>query len=169
MQTRDGQFLTGERADEALDWPHLQPILRHVVEHEDSHCIDPAHDDAALRRIWFHPQNFVYKLLLKGEIVATFFLRANFDGRGRHVGNGSYMVHPAYRGLGIGQAMGEYSLNEARRLGFTAMQYNSVVSTNERGLSLWLNLGFRVIGTVPMAYRHRQFGLVDTHILFRFL
>jgi GNAT superfamily N-acetyltransferase len=151
------------------DWPHLFPILRHVVDQEDSHCIDPSHPNPTLQRIWFAPLHYVYKVMLGDTVSGTFFLRANFDGRGKHIGNGSYMVHPNYRGQGIGHAMGHYSLSEAARLGFTAMQFNSVVSTNEKALRLWYSLDFRIIGTVPQAYRHRTHGLVDTHILYRAL
>jgi len=164
--TRTGAPLAFSRAVPE-DWPHLVPILRHVVDKEDSHCIDPAHPDATLERIWFSPSHYVYKVMLGDTVAATFFLRANFDGRGKHIGNGSYMVHPDFRGQGIGYGMGAYSLAEARRLGFTAMQFNSVVSTNEKALRLWFSLEFRIIGTVPKAYRHRTHGLVDTHILYR--
>src|SRR5262249_17407426 len=57
----------------------------------------------------------------------------------------------------------------ARRLGFRAMQFNFVVSTNQPAIRLWQQLGFAIIGTVPGAFRRSQHGLVDTYVMFRTL
>jgi L-amino acid N-acyltransferase YncA len=77
------------------------------------------------------------------------------------------MVHAAHGGHGIGKAMGQHSLDEARRLGYKAMQFNFVVSTNENAVTLWKNLGFRIVGTVPRAFRHVQWGPVNVYVMFR--
>ena len=79
------------------------------------------------------------------------------------------MVAPEARGLGVGRAMGEHCLSEARRLGFRAMQFNFVVSTNEAAISLWQNLGFTIVGTLPGAFRHPEKGHVDVYVMFRSL
>ena len=79
------------------------------------------------------------------------------------------MVAPNARGLGVGRAMGEHCLNEARRLGFRAMQFNFVVSTNESAVHLWQELGFKIVGTLPGAFRHAQKGYVDVYVMFRSL
>jgi ribosomal protein S18 acetylase RimI-like enzyme len=79
------------------------------------------------------------------------------------------MVAPEARGLGVGRAMGKHCLSEARRLGFRAMQFNFVVSTNEAGVSLWQNLGFTIVGTLPRAFRHPEKGYVDVYVMFRSL
>ncbi len=79
------------------------------------------------------------------------------------------MVAPEARGLGIGRKMGEHCLNEARRLGFCAMQFNFVVSTNEGAIRLWKQLGFKIVGTLPGAFRHPQKGYVDVYVMFRSL
>jgi len=78
-------------------------------------------------------------------------------------------VSPEARGLGIGRAMGEHCLGEARRFGFGAMQFNFVVSTNEPALHLWKELGFKIVGTLPGAFRHAQKGYVDVYVMFRSL
>jgi ribosomal protein S18 acetylase RimI-like enzyme len=52
--------------------------------------------------------------------------------------------------------MAEHSLSEARRLGFRAMQFNFVVSTNESAIHLWQQLGFKIVGTLPGAFRHSK-------------
>ena len=66
---------------------------------------------------------------------------------------------------GIGKQMGEHSLLEARKLGFRAMQFNMVVSTNTHAIKLWQSLGFTIIGTIPQAYRHSSLGYVDAYIM----
>jgi L-amino acid N-acyltransferase YncA len=65
--------------------------------------------------------------------------------------------------------MCEHSLAEARSLGFRAMQFNFVVSTNEAALHLWKEFGFDVVGTLPRAFRHPQKGYVDVYVMFRSL
>jgi ribosomal protein S18 acetylase RimI-like enzyme len=79
------------------------------------------------------------------------------------------MVAPNAHGQGIGRAMGEHCLNEARQLGFRAMQFNFVVSTNESAIRLWQRLGFEIVGTLPDAFRHPERGYVDVHVMFRSL
>ena len=88
---------------------------------------------------------------------------------GSHVSNASFMVHPDAAGRGIGSVMGRHSLEEARRQGYEAMQFNFVVSTNERAVSLWQRLGFRIVGTLPNAFRHGTRGMVDALVMYRLL
>jgi ribosomal protein S18 acetylase RimI-like enzyme len=79
------------------------------------------------------------------------------------------MVPASSRGKGIGRAMAEHCLSEARRFGFRAMQFNFVVSTNELAVRLWQRLGFKIVGTLPDAFRHPTEGYVDVYIMFRSL
>jgi L-amino acid N-acyltransferase YncA len=103
------------------------------------------------------------------EVVGTYILRANQAGPGAHVANAAYMVAKDARGLGVGRRMGEHSLTEARRLGFGAMQFNFVVSTNASAIHLWQQLGFKIVGTLPGAFRHPRAGYVDVYVMFRSL
>ena len=73
------------------------------------------------------------------------------------------------RGQGIGRALGEHCLNEAARLGFRAMQFNFVISTNEAAVKLWQDLGMKIVGTLPGAFRHPEKGYVDVYVMFRSL
>jgi L-amino acid N-acyltransferase YncA len=155
---------------EERDFPELWPIFHHVVSRENTHCYNPETAYEEARAIWMSPDVWTYKAMQGGEIVGTFLIRHNFSVWGRHAtANGSYMVHPAARGQGVGRAMGVYSLAEAQARGFSAMQFNSVVSTNTASVRLWQSLGFQLIGTVPQAYRHSALGMVDIHIMHRFL
>jgi L-amino acid N-acyltransferase YncA len=102
-----------------------------------------------------------------GEIVGMYKLIPNRRDRGAHVANASFMVHPNAQGKGVGRAMGEHCLAEARRAGYRAMQFNFVVSTNTAGVALWKNLGFEIVGTLPKAFNHAQLGLVDAYVMYR--
>jgi len=79
------------------------------------------------------------------------------------------MVAPSARGQGIGRAMADHCLGEARRLGFRAMQFNFVVSTNTPAIHLWQQLGFDIVGTLPEAFRHPEKGFVDVYVMYRSL
>jgi len=83
--------------------------------------------------------------------------------------NAAFMVAPDVQRSGVGRRMAEHCLGEARRLGFRAMQFNFVVSTNEGAIRLWKQLGFKIVGTLPGAFRHPQKGYVDVYVMFRSL
>jgi L-amino acid N-acyltransferase YncA len=104
-----------------------------------------------------------------GHLVGTYILRPNQPGAGSHVANAAFMVALNARGKGIGRGMGEHCLSEARRLGFRAIQFNFVVSTNEPAIRLWKRLGFNIVGTLPGAFQHPEKGYVDVYIMFRSL
>jgi L-amino acid N-acyltransferase YncA len=104
-----------------------------------------------------------------GRVVGMYKLIPNRIGRGSHVANASFMVDPAAHGRGIGRALGEHCLEEARRQGYDAMQFNFVVSTNTAGVALWRKLGFEIVGTLPKAFEHAALGRVDAYVMHRFL
>jgi len=105
----------------------------------------------------------------EGHVVGMYKLVPNRRDRGAHVANASFMVDFAHAGRGIGKAMGLHCLQEARRAGFLAMQFNFVVSTNTSAVMLWKKLGFDIVGTLPRAFEHRERGLVDVYVMYRFL
>jgi ribosomal protein S18 acetylase RimI-like enzyme len=96
-------------------------------------------------------------------------LHQNQAGGGAHVANAAFIVSKDARGKGIGRAMGEHCLKEARRLGFRAMQFNFVVSSNESAVKLWQDLGMKIVGTLPGAFRHPTRGDVDVFVMFQSL
>jgi len=144
-------------------------IFHAVVALGDTYLFEQemARDEAL--SYWFHPDTHTYVAEHDGRVVGTYILKPNQPGLGSHVANAAFMVSPSARGCGIGRRMGEHSLIEARRLGFRAMQFNFVVSTNERAVRLWQALGFEIVGTLPGAFRHSQHGFVDAYVMFRAL
>ena len=103
------------------------------------------------------------------QILGTYILRPNQSGGGSHVANAGFMVSPSARAQGIGRAMAEHCLSEARRLGFRAMQFNYVIATNTAAIRLWQDLGFEIVGTLASAFRHPDKGYVDVYVMYRSL
>ena len=62
-----------------------------------------------------------------------------------------------------------HSLDQASARGFSAMQFNFVIATNERAVRLWQDLGFAIVGRLPDAFRHPRLGLVDAYVMMRSL
>jgi L-amino acid N-acyltransferase YncA len=104
-----------------------------------------------------------------GVVVGMYKLIPNRRDLGSHVANASFMVAPSAHGRGIGRAMGEHCLSEARRAGYQAMQFNFVVSTNKGAVHLWQELGFTILATQPKAFNHSALGYVDAYVMHRFL
>ena len=144
-------------------------IFHEVIATGDTYAFDPkiSRDDALA--YWFRADTHTYVAEKDREIVGTYTLRPNQAGGGAHVANAAFLVAANARGQGIGRAMGEHSLSEARGFGFRAMQFNFVVSTNESAVRLWQELGFKIVGTLPAAFRHPTKGYVDVYVMFRSL
>jgi GNAT superfamily N-acetyltransferase len=102
-----------------------------------------------------------------GQIMGTAEFHPNFGGPGSHIANAGFMVDPAFGGRGVGRKLGEYVVDEARREGFRAMQFNAVVSTNVHAVALWKSLGFEILATIPDGFRHPTEGFVGLHIMFQ--
>lgn len=140
-----------------------------VIAGGDTYMLAPETSEVEAREYWMGREVAVYVAIIDAEIVGTYALRTNFKGLGAHVANAGYMVKPGAFGRGLGASMCEHSLSEARAAGYLAMQFNAVVSTNTRAVALWQRMGFHIVGTVPKAFNHRALGLVDIHVMHRFL
>jgi L-amino acid N-acyltransferase YncA len=153
------------QADEDAIWN----IFHAVVASGDTYVFDPHMPREEALAYWLRPDTHTYVAEREGRVVGTYILKSNQPALGSHVANAAFMVSPIARGAGVGKRMGDHCLAEARRLGFRAMQFNLVVSTNEAAVRLWKHLGFRIIGTLPEAYRHSQHGFVDAYVMFQTL
>lgn len=155
------------RAHEA-DFDAMWQIFEAVVAGGDAYVVDPGSPPEYIRAYWLGPGVASFVALDDAQsIVGMYRLVANWPGRGSHVANASFMVKPATQGRGIGKALGLHCLTEARKAGFLAMQFNFVVSTNTAAVALWRQLGFAVVGTLPLAFRHKALGLVDACVMYR--
>ena len=99
-------------------------------------------------------------------MLGTYFLRANQRGGGAHVANCGYVTAAGSEGRGIARAMCRHSLRQALERGFRAMQFNFVVSTNERAVKLWQGMGFEIVGRLPGAFEHPEHGFVDALVMY---
>ena len=149
------------------DWPAIWRIFSAVVAAGDTYTYAPDTSEAEARRLWTGDAFITCVAEREGDIVGTYVVKPNQPGLGAHVANAGYMVRPDAFGGGIGAALCEHSLAEARAAGYRAMQFNAVVSTNTRAVALWQRLGFRIIGTVPEGFRHARLGYVDLLIMYR--
>jgi ribosomal protein S18 acetylase RimI-like enzyme len=157
------------RKAEEQDRDAVWKILHAVVAGGDAFAFDPGITRERALEVWFQPAATTYVAESDGRVVGSYLLKPNQPGHGSHVANAAYMVSPTARGLGVGRAMGEHSLTEARRLGYRAMQFNLVVATNEPAVALWKSLGFTIVGTLPGAFHHRSLGYVDAYVMYRLL
>ncbi|MCE2927002.1 MAG: GNAT family N-acetyltransferase [Rickettsiales bacterium] len=115
------------------------------------------------------PDTHCYVADVKGKVAGIATIRRNRTGRAEHVANASFIVHPDYRRMGIATALGKHALKTAKRLGYRAMQFNFVVSTNQVAVELWQSLGMKIVGTLPEGFRHAKRGYVDVYVMHRFL
>lgn len=154
------------RAAAESDRAAIWKIFHEVVAAGDTYAIDPDMSREEALTYWFSADTRTYVADSTVGVAGTYILRPNQSGGGSHVANAAFMVAPEARGQGIGRAMGEHCLSEARRLGFRAMQFNFVVSTNESAVRLWQQLGFKIVGILPGAFCHPKKGYVDVYVMY---
>jgi L-amino acid N-acyltransferase YncA len=168
VETSSDRSLTIREATNR-DRDAIWEIFRATVAPGDAFVYDPNTPREEAEAYWFAKGTRTYVAEQEGKVIGSYILRPNRPGLGNHVSNAGFMVDPAARRLGVGRAMGEHALEEARRLGYSAMQFNFVIATNESAVRLWQQLGFRIVGTLPGAFRHSRKGLVDAYVMFRLL
>jgi L-amino acid N-acyltransferase YncA len=151
----------------AGDFEAMWKIFHAVVSGGDSYPFAPDTPRADAHAYWLGPNVAAWVIESEGTVVGMYKLVANQPGLGSHVANASFMVDPGSAGKGAGRAMARHCLEEARRRGYRAMQFNFVVSSNARAVALWQSLGFAIVGTLPGAFRHKQLGFVDAYVMFR--
>jgi len=153
------------RADRDAIWK----IFHEILAAGDTYALDPKMSREDALAYWFRADTQTYVAEKDGTVVGTYILRPNQLGPGSHVANAAFIVASNAQGSGVGRAMAEHCLAEARQMGFRAMQFNFVVSTNAPAIHLWKQLGFKIVGTLPSAFRHPEKGYVDVHVMYRSL
>lgn len=161
--------MTSIRRYQEADWPAVWPLLHATFASGDTYAFSPESSEAEVHQAWVEVPAATYVACTPrgGQLLGTYILKANQPGLGSHVCNCGYVVAPEAQGQGIASAMCEHSQREAMSMGFLAMQFNLVVSTNERAVRLWKKLGFHVVGTLPRAFRHQRLGFVDALVMYK--
>jgi L-amino acid N-acyltransferase YncA len=150
----------------SADWPAIWPIFRAIVSTGDTHVNSPDSTEEDAHAYWMAGSQVVYVAVDGDAIVGTYRIRPNQLDLGNHVANAGFMAAPRQEGKGIGRMIAEHALREAKRIGYRAMQFDFVISTNTRAVKLWRSLGFIVVGTLPDAFRHARSGFVDALVMY---
>lgn len=149
------------------DWPAIYPFFREIIAAGQSYAFP---DDLSLElgRGWWmeSPPGRTVVAVDGSTVLGSAKMGPNRPGRGAHIATASFMVDPRHSGRGVGRALGEYVVEWARTTGYRGIQFNAVVETNEVAVRLWRSLGFELIGTVPKAFDHPEYGLVGLHVMF---
>lgn len=151
--------------DKQAIWKILEPVIRAG----DTYTLPNGMPCDEALGYWYSPGHEVFVAEEDGEILGTYYLHANQTGGGAHVANCGYMTAPWASGRGVARAMCQHSLEQAKARGFRAMQFNFVVSTNERAVRLWHSMGFETVGRLPGAFLHPLLGAVDALVMYRHL
>jgi ribosomal protein S18 acetylase RimI-like enzyme len=144
-------------------WAIMEPI----IQAGETYTLPRDMDKESALAYWLSAEREVFVSEDNGDIVGTYCLQANQKGGGAHVANCGYITAVSATGRGVARAMCAHSLERARERGFRAMQYNFVISTNERAVRLWQSFGFEIVGRLPGAFQHPTRGYVDAYIMYR--
>lgn len=148
-------------------WPEVWAMLQPVLQAGETYPQAMDTSEAEARDYWMNPPLNSYVAEKDGAVLGVFYIKPNQPTLGAHVCNCGYVVAEAAAGQGIGGQMCAWSQQQARRLGFSAMQYNLVVSTNTRAVALWERQGFGIVGRLTRAFQHKRLGLVDAFVMYK--
>ncbi|EAQ64456.1 GCN5-related N-acetyltransferase [Marinomonas sp. MED121] len=151
------------------DFYGFWPTFKAIILAEQTYAFDSKMSYEEALQLWLKSPLRTYVFEEEGVILGSYYIKSNAMGPSSHISNCGYMVSETARGKGIARKMCEHSQMVAKELGFTAMQFNSVVSTNKIAIKLWQALDFDIIGTIPKAYKHKELGLVDAYIMHKLL
>lgn len=157
------------RLYEPKDEDKLWAIIHAVIAGGETYVFHPDSTREKMLQYWLAKEKQVYVVEFNHEVIGTFTIKANQPDRASHIANASYMLSPQFTGKGIGLFMANYSLQEAKRLGYLAMQFNIVIKSNERAVHLWKKVGFEIIGEVPNAFNHPRLGMTNAYIMYKTL
>jgi GNAT superfamily N-acetyltransferase len=150
--------------DDAI-WGIIEPVIRAG----ETYALDRTLSRSESLAYWTGSDHEAFVAEDAGRVVGTYFIRPNQAGGGSHVCNCGYVTAADSAGKGVARAMHEHSLHRARERGFRAMQFNFVISSNERAVRLWQSLGFEIAGRLPGAFLSPTRGYVDALVMQRAL
>jgi ribosomal protein S18 acetylase RimI-like enzyme len=151
------------------DAPAIWAIIEPIIRAGETYTLPRDMTQTEAIAYWMGPDRETFVVEEDGRLFGTYYLRANQLGGGAHVANCGYMTAAEATGRGIARMMCMHSLERARDQGFRAMQFNFVVSTNERAVRLWQRFAFEIVGTLPRAFAHPKLGDVDALVMFKTL
>ena len=144
-------------------------IFKEVVLRGDTYAYARNTSKEEAYNIWMHAPRKTFVIEENHKILGTYYIKTNQNGPGDHVCNCGYMVLSTARGKGLATTMCEHSRGIALELGYKAMQFNFVASTNKEAVRLWHQIGFATVGRLPKAFNHPEKGLVDALVMYKWL
>lgn len=165
MTKIDVSFRRYAPSDHVALWAMLEPTFRSG----ETYAIDRDISKENALAYWTHADREVWVVESDGVLLGTYYVVRNQAGGGGHVCNCGFVTSPAARGRGIARSMLKHALKQAKSLGFAAMQFNFVLSSNSHAVKLWESEGFEIVGTLPKAFNHPTLGLIDALVMFRSL
>lgn len=151
------------------DFDKIWPIFHEIVSAGETYAYSKDTTKEQALNIWLKTPRKTFVFEENGNILGTYYLKTNQAGPGNHVCNCGYMVSTQTRGKGLATSMCEHSQEIARALGYKAMQFNFVASSNEGAVRLWKKLGFETVGTLPKAFNHPSKGYIDALVMYKWL
>ena len=149
------------------DFPEIWRIFKSVIASETTYVNRHDTTEKEARTKWMDPKAQTFVAEIDQKIVGAYLIKSNQVDLGSHIANASYIVDESTRGQGVGKTLALHSIATAKDLGYRAIQFNFVVSTNFAAVKLWQSVGFQIIGTIPKAFKHSSLGYVDAYIMFQ--
>jgi len=151
------------------DFDKIWPIFHEIASAGETYAYSPDTSKAEALDIWISNPRKTFVVEENNNILGTYYIKTNQAGPGKHVCNCGYMVSSSARGRGLATSMCEHSQRTATEMGYEAMQFNFVASTNEGAIRLWNKLGFETVGNLPKAFKHPTQGYVDALVMYKWL
>ena len=153
----------------ASDARAIADVILPTIREGATFSLDPKMHEADALAYWMGPDKETFVVEAEEIIVGTYYMRPNQAGGGRHVCNCGYLTSAEAAGKGGASLMCTHSLEHAQTQGYGGMQFNFVVSTNERAIILWQHGRLKIVGRLPGAFHHPQAGYVDALVLYQTL
>ena len=149
------------------DFDKIWPIFHEIVSAGETYAYPKNTTKEEALHIWLKAPRKTFVAEENNNILGTYYIKTNQAGPGSHVCNCGYMVSSKARGRGLATSMCEHSQGVAKELGYKAMQFNFVASSNEGAVRLWTKLGFETVGKLPKAFNHPSKGYIDALVMYK--
>ena len=153
----------GRESDQDEIWDIMEPVIRAG----DTYALPRGWSREAALSYWFAAPHQTFVAEDDRGLAGIAFLQPNQMGGGAHVANAAFMTAARATGRGVARALCAHVLEQARAQGFTAMQFNFVVASNDRAIALWHSFGFEVLARLPGAFDHPGQGHIDALVMFK--
>lgn len=151
------------------DFEQIWLIFHEISSAGETYAYETDTTRKQAERLWMIQPYKTFVVEENDMILGTYYIKTNHSGPGKHVCNCGYMVSSSARGKGLATEMCKHSQKIALELGYKAMQFNFVASTNEGAVRLWTKLGFETVGRLPGAFNHPEKGFVDALVMYKWL